>query len=275
MDFLLTHDDNGMPEITYRHSEKQSYNIKLGELFVLLMNCDMKSFSDFLVVEKTKWEQVDINKLKDAFKQMCKDHLPHPLGMFFYFQERYFLLTSHLDMAADHANYQNQLIDFNKAIYESITHNDGKNFEIPSWATKVEYINGKFTEILEFVWLSDLMSYCLYQVFKINITINKCANCGKYFIPSSRADEIYCDNIFKGNRTCKQIGYEQKVKSDEFMRAYRTAYKTMNAKKNRNIKNNPHAEKDFAKWTYAAKDKLDAAQNGKISLAEFKEWLKN
>lgn len=121
----------------------------------------------------------------------------------------------------------------------------------------------------------DLCIASLQCIFNEGYIIRKCKNCGKYFIPTTRSDEIYCDNVFKGNRTCKQIGYEQKINNDEFMKAYRTAYKTKNAFKNRNKLNNTHAEENFEKWVIQAKEKLKYAQNGNILIDDFKEWLKS
>ena len=40
----------------------------------------------------------------------------------------------------------------------------------------------------------------------------------KVFIPISRSDEIYCDRIFKNNKTCKQLGYTEKAR-DEYQKA--------------------------------------------------------
>jgi hypothetical protein len=107
------------------------------------------------------------------------------------------------------------------------------------------------------------------------INIKLCFNCHKAFIPLTRSDEIYCNNFFKGNKTCKQIGYEAKINNDEFLKAYRTAYKTKNAFKNRNLKNNPHAEEQFNNWVKQAKEELGKAQAGDIALDEFRHWLKS
>lgn len=135
--------------------------------------------------------------------------------------------------------------------------------------------NSSFFYSYEYTSLLDLCIASLQCIFNEGYIIRKCENCGKYFIPTTRSDEIYCDNVFKGNRTCKQIGYEQKINSDEFMKAYRTAYKTKNAFKNRNKLNNTHAEENFEKWVIQAKEKLKYAQSGSISLDEFKQWLKS
>ena len=107
----------------------------------------------------------------------------------------------------------------------------------------------------------------------INIDINKnikqCQNCGKYFSPK-RSDQKYCQNIFKGNRTCKQIGYENKIKDNEIIKAYRTAYKTHHAM----IRNNKMNNFEFGYWVLNAKEMKNAVINGKITIEEFKQWLK-
>lgn len=39
-----------------------------------------------------------------------------------------------------------------------------------------------------------------------NYPIKKCQNCGMYFIPNSRLDEIYCDYSKENGKTCKGQG---------------------------------------------------------------------
>jgi DNA-directed RNA polymerase subunit M/transcription elongation factor TFIIS len=131
---------------------------------------------------------------------------------------------------------------------------------------------GTLYDAFEVELLDDFLYFAAVKIMQSKtIVIKWCPNCNKPFIPSTRSDEIYCSRIFRGNRTCKQVGYENKSGP---IKAYRSAYKTKNAIKNRNIKNNPHAETDFRKWVYDAKLKLEEAQSGRISLREFKEWLK-
>jgi hypothetical protein len=42
----------------------------------------------------------------------------------------------------------------------------------------------------------------------------------------------------------------------------------------RNMKNNSHAEVDFHDWVILAKNKLNEAQKGTISLDAFMKWLR-
>lgn len=139
--------------------------------------------------------------------------------------------------------------------------------------------NGIFYDTFEFHNIVHFIFFTIAKSVQLNIQVKGCANCKKLFVPSIRSDEIYCDNIYKGNKTCKQVGYEYKVNNDDsmkYMKVYRTVYKTMNAKKNRNINNNIHAKDDFEKWANAAKIKLKDAQQGNmtISIEDFKKWLK-
>lgn len=125
-----------------------------------------------------------------------------------------------------------------------------------------------------------LLIFDFVQMKKIGIDIKRCENCGKYFVPETRSDEIYCNNIFKGNRTCRQIGYENKVNGNEVLREYRKIYKTQNARKQRNKDNIQGLEQRFSDWSAYAKEQLVKCQNGEITLAEMRanisptDWMK-
>lgn len=45
----------------------------------------------------------------------------------------------------------------------------------------------------------------LLEIAKLNIEIKKCRNCGKFFVPDNRSDEIYCSNIYENGKTCEEI----------------------------------------------------------------------
>lgn len=57
---------------------------------------------------------------------------------------------------------------------------------------------------------NDISSICyaiLEELSKIdNYPIKKCQNCGMYFIPNSRLDEIYCDYPKEKGKTCREQG---------------------------------------------------------------------
>lgn len=183
----------------------------------------------------------------------------------------------------------NMLADFVYQSYQRQDDGKDKSFllhlmidTLGSFGGKVKYgvspcfISGKrsFCDYFVVEDASSAMYLDFVNVARDEIIIKKCQNCSKYFLPSVRSDEVYCNNIFKNNKTCKDLGYENKINNDDILKAYRTAYKTKNAFKNRNMKNNLHAEDDFKNWVLEAKNKLNDTQEGTLPLEEFKQWLK-
>lgn len=119
----------------------------------------------------------------------------------------------------------------------------------------------------------SLIAIDLNEIKKEKIQIKQCENCGKYFIPSKRSDEIYCDRIFRNQKTCKQIGYEEKEKKDPFKSLYTKARKTQHARIRYNIKNKPNYKQDhYEPWKKAAekaRDNFKAAGD----IKGFKKWI--
>lgn len=141
--------------------------------------------------------------------------------------------------------------------------------------------NKKYNRLeYSFFDIQNLIHFDNIEMQRRGIELKRCKNCGKYFVPETRSDEIYCNNIFKGNRTCRQIGYENKVNGNEVLREYRKIYKTQNARKQRNKDNIQGLEQRFSDWSAYAKEQLVKCQNGEITLAEMRanisptDWMK-
>ena len=79
----------------------------------------------------------------------------------------------------------------------------------------------------------NILYISLKQLLYMNndLSIRKCANCGKYFIPKTMHDTKYCDEIFKDNKTCKEIGrelaFKEKLDKNPLLKTYRTRYQTL------------------------------------------------
>ena len=108
-----------------------------------------------------------------------------------------------------------------------------------------------------------------------NFIIKKCKNCGKYFITDNPRVN-YCDNLFKGTQTCKDIGNQiaQRIKqeNDKVYGKYRKMY----SKKAMLVKRNPDIEvyqKDYENWKKQAKKFMDDIRNEKKTYEEFDNWL--
>jgi DNA-directed RNA polymerase subunit RPC12/RpoP len=111
-------------------------------------------------------------------------------------------------------------------------------------------------------------------VFK-NKYMRICKHCGKEFVLTRYANAEYCDNIPNGEvKTCKEIGahktFEGKVKNDDILTEYRRAYKRKYSK----VLTKKMSKSEFKSWSGVAKEKLNQAQNGKLSVDEFIGWLK-
>ncbi|MDR2025585.1 MAG: DUF6076 domain-containing protein [Hungatella sp.] len=139
---------------------------------------------------------------------------------------------------------------------------------------KISYTSGNKFIIDYMIDSLDSMVYLeFFNVQKYGITFNQCENCGKYFVPTKRSDEKYCDNFFKDGKTCKDVGYEMKIKNDEFKTAYRTAYKTQRARIKYNSHISNYEEIHFKPWEQAAKQALSDFTT-KNDIEGFKKWLK-
>jgi len=145
--------------------------------------------------------------------------------------------------------------------------------------------SGKYT-IVE-MWKVKSIFPLLYEEFflmvKNNILIKRCSNCDEYFFPSNRIDTEYCDRVNeKTGKTCKDIGamkaYQEKVKSDPVLKEYNKTYQAKYAATVRKHRSNPlrkkKAQDELKEWTDLAKKKINEAQNGNITIEEFKTWLK-
>lgn len=108
-----------------------------------------------------------------------------------------------------------------------------------------------------------------------NYIIKKCKNCGKYFITDNLRIN-YCNNLFKGKQTCKDIGNQiaQRIKqeNDKVYGKYRKMY----SKKAMLVKRNPDIEvykKDYENWKKEAKKFMDDIRNEKKTYEDFDKWL--
>lgn len=105
-----------------------------------------------------------------------------------------------------------------------------------------------------------------------NIKIKKCANCNKYFIPKTMHDTKYCDEIFKDNKTCKEIGrelaYKESLAKDPLLKAYRSRYQTLS--KQASEREQHEMYEYFKKEGPVMRKKFIS---GEITSEEFQNWI--
>nr|WP_317358033.1 DUF6076 domain-containing protein [uncultured Tyzzerella sp.] len=140
----------------------------------------------------------------------------------------------------------------------------------------INQFNSKNVEIVEMFILNDshdLIRFELIQMVKNNIKINKCKLCGNYFIPLGRTDTLYCDRIFTGGKSCKQLGarikYKEKSKLNPIHIQYEKAYRRIYSKQRRKV----ITKEEFFIWSEKAKNLRDKCINNEISFDEFLIFL--
>ena len=117
----------------------------------------------------------------------------------------------------------------------------------------------------------------LLEIAKLNIEIKKCRNCGKFFVPNNRSDEIYCSNIYENGKTCKEIGHfkvQQKlIQENDDLRIYRNVYQKLLLRTRRNPSNTKYARE----FEFFKDDNNKCRENiskGKCTEKEYVDWLK-
>ena len=117
----------------------------------------------------------------------------------------------------------------------------------------------------------------LLEIAKLNIEIKKCRNCGKFFVPDNRSDEIYCSNIYENGKTCKEIGHfkvQQKlIQENDDLRIYRNVYQKL-LLRTRRIPTNTKYAREFEFFKDDNNKWRENISKGISTEKEYIEWLK-
>lgn len=165
----------------------------------------------------------------------------------------------------------------NDMIYEDVIGGVNQAFRLENLVSMVKDKKIELTNTIIIHDLSDIYSLCSYifsSMLASNVHIRKCKRCGKYFIPINRVDEQYCYRKNESGKMCRELNYTEKINNDDYLTVYRTAYKTHNARKQRNRNNRINAEAEFAAWSVYAKDLMEKAKAGDITFEEYCSLIK-
>jgi hypothetical protein len=163
-------------------------------------------------------------------------------------------------------NYSNKELDYTKLDFEELVQNiDNDLLTVP--ITNI-YTSKKLSNIL-YVILEEI-------ILNGSFPIKTCQNCGNYFIPTTRIDEIYCDFPNINGLNCREQGagktYRQTIKEIPALLEYRRSYqkKAMFADRN---KDNKQLRKDFEIWRKEAQDKIKLYKKGKLAEKDLYDWI--
>ena len=139
-------------------------------------------------------------------------------------------------------------------------------------------IPSKIYTISDFRQLLDLY-VDLYLQNKFSI--KKCENCGKYFIPKRKSNEIYCENIFKNNLTCRdyapKMKYRKNIETDKIKNLnYKFGQRyTMKIKREEKYNKRELLRREFEKYKEEYNNKKELNKKGKLKDDDFIKWLEN
>ena len=127
---------------------------------------------------------------------------------------------------------------------------------------------------------NDIASICyaiLEELSKThNYPIKKCQNCGMYFIPNSRLDEVYCDYPKENGKTCREQGailaYNKRLQEKSAYTEYRKTYQQKFGVVNKN-KDDKKLKAEFETWKKQAKEKITKLKHGELTEDEVYKWL--
>ncbi len=120
------------------------------------------------------------------------------------------------------------------------------------------YMGKEFKEELYFDPLHSYFSFLIMKFLSGKHRVVRCGCCGKFFIPKTKRETLYCDRIAKNGRTCKQIGPSQKHLDI--------------ARKNAVIEAFDRTKKKMYKRCERARDSLHETEKG-LTLSEYFQWL--
>ena len=131
--------------------------------------------------------------------------------------------------------------------------------------------------------LEDVLNIYFNYYVDSNICIKKCKNCNNYFIPSSRTDEKYCDNISpqNPNKTCKEYGakktYRDEIKSTPIKYEHNktSQFYRMRINRAKIPKEKEQYQKKFNTYKDNYQKKKEKYNAHKLEELAFVEWIRN
>jgi len=122
--------------------------------------------------------------------------------------------------------------------------------------------------------IDDMLRFELVQTLVQGIGFKRCKNCGMLFVPTGRADTLYCDFVADGEEySCRKIGAnrqaKEKVAKDPVLQEHRRAYQRLNKRKEFGYME----EAEFKAWAKEAALRRKQCKEGTITFDEYKAWL--
>lgn len=131
-------------------------------------------------------------------------------------------------------------------------------------------------------YVEDLATVTLLFIIQNGLHLNKCRNCGRFFIPQSRSDEIYCNGIAPQTvsedtkLSCKQYGtahlWYDRIAGDTLLKLCRNVYTSKQMRVRRHPDIQAYAD-NFERFKRESPKWKCKYESGECTADEFKQWL--
>lgn len=123
-------------------------------------------------------------------------------------------------------------------------------------------------DVLNIIYLSFKQIECYKH------PILQCQNCKNLFVPESAHDIKYCNEIFKNNKTCRQLApdlkYKKTLEDDPLLQKYRSRYQAVQ----KLARDNPEKHKALFEYYKVEGQKMRKKYVDKVITAkEFEDWI--
>jgi len=122
--------------------------------------------------------------------------------------------------------------------------------------------------------IRDIIDFSLRDFVTRGIPVRRCKNCGRYFPLTGRVSAEYCERPTVSGKLCRSTAsaskWMEERRDDQIFREYRREYKRRFAW----IKAGRIRPEDFYLWSEQAREKKAECDEGKITLEEYRKWLK-
>jgi hypothetical protein len=187
-------------------------------------------------------------------------------------QQRFYFAITHQNLMPDlsQTTFISRIVCLNENTLKNKTA-DSLEYELEN----PDKLSVKFCEIYKIDDIASAFYITLIKMAMNGIKIKNCNCCGKLFLFKDKS-ERYCDRLYQNDKTCKELGYIYKVRNDDLLSIYNTAYKTKHAEKQRKTKGKSKAtceayKKAMKNWREEVKSLLTEAKASYDSTNDPKE----
>lgn len=209
---------------------------------------------------------------------LLKDNVPVDDGTAYYIFEAVHEMRACL---YDIYMFYKHLMEFLHRCAEGIDLNFKKDFaqftEVTA-PTRCIFDGKNLTYEYVFRSLSQYYVFIVQQFISADYRVQRCNCCGRYFVPKTKKETLYCNRVIRDGRTCKDIGPSKKRRqdenADEVLRAYRQNERKLQRRKERarnpimETKEELAAERCLNKWRKKALPALEKYQLDEITKEE-------